>query len=89
MARFQEIYSGVDKYYLKTSWKKFASIFDASTHITAMRFETTASNPFYLYYRTYNEGKGWLPYVSSKNASDYAGFEATDTRYVQSVGIKV
>ncbi len=89
MARFQEIYSGIDKYYLKTSWTKFASIFDASTHITAMRFETAASNPFYLSYRTYNKGKGWLPYVSSKNSGEYAGFEATDTRYVQSVGIKV
>lgn len=89
MARFQEIYSGVDKYYLKTEWKKFASIFDASTHITAMRFETAATNPFYLSYRTYHQGRGWLPYVSSKNASDYAGYPASDTRYVQSIGIKV
>lgn len=89
MARFQEIYSGIDKYYLKTSWTKYASIFDASTHITAMRFETATTNPFYLSYRTYNKGKGWLPYVSSKNASDYAGYPASDTRYVQSVAIKV
>ena len=89
MARFQEIYSGVNKYYLKTQWTQYASIFDAVTHITGMRFTTASDNPFYLSYRTYNKGKGWLPYVSSTNANDYAGYEASDTRYVQSVGIKV
>lgn len=89
MARFQEIYSGIDKYYLKTSWTKFASIFDASTHITALKFQTDSSIPFYLSYRTYNKGKGWLPYVSSKDSGEYAGFGTADTRYVQAVGIKV
>lgn len=89
MARFQEIYSGIDNYYLKTSWTKFASIFDASTHITALKFQTDSSIPFYLSYRTYNKGKGWLPYVSSKDSGEYAGFGTADTRYVQAVGIKV
>ena len=87
MARFQEITLDVEKSYLSTAWKTFGTEFTAY-QITAIQFQTAANAPFYLYYRTYNKGRGWLPYVSSRD-DDYAGFGLNDTRGVQAVGIQV
>ena len=89
MARFQEITGNVSKYYMfGSSWIQYASK-ATFAQTTAVRFKTEANNPFYLSYRTYNKGKGWLPYVTSTNVNDYAGYPSTDPRCVQSVGIKV
>ncbi len=87
MARFEEITSSIEKSYLNTNWDTYNVTFAAS-HITAVKFQTAATNSFYLSYRTYNKGRGWLPYVSSQK-NDYAGYGADDTRYVQSIGIQV
>lgn len=87
MARFQEISWDIDKFYLSTEWHSYGVEFVISP-ITAIKFQTTANDPFYLSYRTYNKGRGWLPYVSSK-VDDYAGYGANDARKVQAIGIQV
>ena len=87
MSRFQEISLDVKKSYLSTAWKTFGTEF-TDFQITAIQFQTAANAPFYLSYRTYNEERGWLPYVSSMD-DDYAGFGLNDTRGVQSIGIQV
>mgnify|MGYP002508613034 CR=1 FL=1 len=71
MARFQEITASVSKYYLYgSSWIQYSTRTAFNNQTTALRFKTASNNPFYLSYRTYNKGKGWLPYVSSTNAND-------------------
>lgn len=40
-----------------------------------MQFSTKSSDPFYLKYRTYNRGKGWLDYVLSTSSTDFAGWK--------------
>ena len=87
MARFEEITTSVEKSYLNESWDSYSGLF-VQPHITAVKFQTGTTNPFYLSYRTYNKGRGWLPYVSSLE-NDYAGYGAGDTRHVQSIGIQV
>ena len=88
MARFEEIKTGIAKSYLSSAWDTY-NMFFATPQITAMKFQTDASLPFYLSYRTYNKGRGWLPYVSSRDVGEYAGYGVGDTRYVQAVGIQV
>lgn len=88
MARFEEIRTGILKSYLNSKWNTYNWTFSSSS-ITAMKFQTGADLPFYFSYRTYNKGRGWLPYVSSKDANEYAGYDVGDTRHVQAVGIQV
>lgn len=53
----------------------------------------TAGKPYYLYYRTYNTGHGWYPFVTSEE-NDYAGspgknIEALECHVYSSSGVKL
>lgn len=56
-----------------SNWHSFTSM-ASSVHINGIKIKTDKSKPYYLLYRTWNEGKSYYyPFVKS-NENDYAGY---------------
>lgn len=56
-----------------SNWHSFTSM-ASSVHINGTKIKTDKSKPYYLLYRTWNEGKSYYyPFVKS-NENDYAGY---------------
>lgn len=68
-----------------SNWHSFTSM-ASSVHINGIKIKTDKSKPYYLLYRTWNEGKSYYyPFVKS-NENDYAGYPGGT---VQSLNIQV
>lgn len=56
-----------------SNWHSFTSM-ASSVHINGIKIKTDKDKPYYLLYRTWNEGKSYYyPFVKS-NENDYAGY---------------
>ena len=68
--------SNIQMSYLKNGvWNAFSNCSESS--MDGIKFQTPATNTYYLQYRTWNEGKGtYYPYVDSRGTAynDYAGY---------------
>ncbi len=67
-----EVTSKIQLSYLKNgSWTSFGTT--AQSSMDGIKIQTASDSPYYLQYRTWNEGKdGYYSYVKS-NVNDYAG----------------
>lgn len=77
-----EVTSNIQFSYLKNGgWTSFNGT--AQTGMDGIKIQTSASSPYYLQYRTWNEGKtGYYPYVKS-NVNDYAGSSGKPIQQLQ------
>ena len=74
--------SNIQFSYLKNGgWTSFNGA--VLTGMDGIKIQTSASSPYYLQYRTWNEGKtGYYPYVKS-NVNDYAGSSGKPVQQLQ------
>lgn len=56
-----------------SNWHSFTSM-ASSVHINGIKIKTDKSKPYYLLYRTWNEGKSYYYPFFKSNENDYAGY---------------